>query len=140
MPRTDAAGATPNLDKIATGNGLEGSDEVCWALREILPAAEDWVGRDIVLECDRHGWSIRFTHGNNYRDRLTDRYGYRFPCAEDAIQALVDLIAKNKDEYERAEAGANAAIAERDAALDGVVGAIHRAGETILAAVRSPLP
>lgn len=96
--------ATPNLDKIAAGEALESSDEICLAVREIMPAAEQWVGRGIVLECDERGWSIRFTRGNSYRDRLTDRYGYRLPCAEDAIQALVDLIASNKGEVEQEEA------------------------------------
>lgn len=96
--------ATPNIAKIAAGEALESSDELCRAMREIMPAAEQWVGRDIVLECDERGWSVTYTRGNSYRDRLTDRYGYRFTCAEDAIHALADLIARNKGEVEREEA------------------------------------
>lgn len=98
-----ADSTAPNLTKIAAGETLESSDEICRAMREIMPAAEQWVGRDIVLECDERGWSVRYTHGNSYRDRLTDRYGYRFTCAEDAIEALVDLIARNKGEVELEE-------------------------------------
>lgn len=93
----------PYLGQIAAGDALADSLAVKWAIHEIIPDAEHWVGRNIVLECDERGWSIRYTHGNNYRDRLTDRGGDRFNCAEDAIQALAELIAKNKSEYEREE-------------------------------------
>lgn len=96
--------ATPSLEKIIGGDAFESSDAICRAMREILPAAEQWVGRGIELVCDSRGWLIRFTHGNNYRDRLTDRYGYHFTFAEGAIEALVDLIARNKGEAEREEA------------------------------------
>jgi hypothetical protein len=91
---------TPTLDKIAAGHVLDCTYDTRTALREIIPQAEEWVGRDFILELDERGWSVTFTHGNNYRDRLTDRYGYRFDCAEDAIGALVGLIAKNKAEAE----------------------------------------
>lgn len=93
--------ATLNLDKIAAGEALDSSFDLLAAMREIVPQAEKWIGKRFVLECDVDGWGIAYTHGNNYRDHLMNRGGRRFACAEDAIAALVGLIAKNKGEVER---------------------------------------
>lgn len=95
--------ATPLLAKIAAGDALDSSDAIYRAMREIAPEAEKWVGREFVLECDGRGWLIRYTTGNSYRDRIADRYGYPFTCAEDAIEALVALIAKYRGEVELEE-------------------------------------
>lgn len=95
---------TPLLDKIAAGETLDGSDELCQAMREIADEAAKWVGRHLTLECDGRGWLIRYTSGNSYRDQIVDRYGYSFACAEDAIASLVALAARNKAEVEREEA------------------------------------
>ena len=92
----------PLFDKILVEQAaLESTDLVPAALREITPAVEEWVGRNIQLICDEHGWLIRYTSGNGYPSRLMDRYGERFQWAEDAIQALAELAAKNKAEFER---------------------------------------
>lgn len=98
------ATATPQLDKIAAGEALDSSDAICWAMREIVPLANDWVGSDIELVCATHGWLIRYTHLNNYKDRLLDVNGHRFANAEDAIAALVELCQRNKEQYEAEEA------------------------------------
>ena len=101
---TETKTPTPLLDRIAAGESLEASDDIMKAMREIIPAAEHWVGQKFVLECNEKGWSIAYTHGNNYRDRLTDWGDRRWRMAEDAIQALAELAARNKAEFETKEA------------------------------------